>query len=40
MRSLEFAYKHGSITKRDYKNTDVNAITDMFTGREKKHRNH
>lgn len=32
MCSLEFAYKHGFITKLDYENTDVNAITDMFTG--------
>lgn len=35
MCSLEFAYKHGFITKLDYENTDVNAITDMFTGRVK-----
>lgn len=35
MHSLKFEYKHGFLTKRDYENTDVNAITDMFTGREK-----
>lgn len=33
MCSLKFEYKHGFLAKRDYENTDVNAITDMFTER-------
>lgn len=28
MHSLEFEYKHGFLTKRDYENTDVNVITE------------